>query len=80
VEVVVVILGLVLLARLWPRRRSGYFVSTDEVAGFALKMGTRIGRLETLLAQKKMSAEVTEACIETICDVNDFVVSLVEGE
>lgn len=77
---VLIVLGLVLLVHFWPERKSGYILSTERVADFALRMETRIGRLEALLTQNKMDEEVTEACIETIQDVNDFVVSLVEGE
>ena len=76
----VLVLAIVILYLVTRPKPSGYFVPTEEVGDFALRMETRIGRLETLVAQGKIDEEVTEACIETIRDVNDFVVALVEGE
>jgi hypothetical protein len=74
---VLIVLALVLLVHFWPQKPSGYIVPAQRVADFALKMETRIGRLEQLVSQGKLAPEVIEACIEVVKETNDFVLDVV---
>ena len=76
---VLVVLAMVLLVHFWPQKPRGYFVSTEAVADFALRMETRVGRLAALADAGRLDAEVGEACLEAVKEPNEFLETILKG-